>query len=87
MANCSSCNAEIDWLKTESGKKIPVNPEMVLIELHTGKKPDTCIVTPGGKVIWGVGRPLDYDTSLGEFMVGYTSHFATCPAAARHRLG
>lgn len=42
MANskCRSCGAEIKWLETESGKKIPVDAETVVDEGATIFDPD-----------------------------------------------
>jgi len=32
MANCKSCGAEIEWLKTKNGKSMPVDAEPIMIE-------------------------------------------------------
>jgi len=55
-AKCRSCGAEIVWLKTSTGKSMPVDTESVVDEAAT-------IFDP----------------------VQMTSHFATCPDAAKHR--
>jgi len=70
-ARCSSCQAEIFWTRTQSGARIPMNYD-----------PD-----PAGRfVVEGDGARvrmlrLDETTTARR----WTSHFATCPHAARHR--
>lgn len=85
MAECKSCGDSIKFIRTESGKTMPVNAAPMMVEVETDERPDTCVITPDGKVIWGVGRIPDYETKAGVFVEGYTSHFATCPNAEQHR--
>ena len=70
-ATCRSCGAEIFWAFTEAGKKMPIDAKPV----------------PGG--VFFVTRRAD-----GEYVchakdapgfVRYSSHFATCPDAQKHR--
>ncbi len=77
VANCSSCKAEIFWAVTANVKRIPIDA-----------KPD-----PKGRIrIEDVG-PGNYRAHV-EKEVGatlfaegdrFTSHFATCPDAAKFR--
>lgn len=80
MAKCRGCNAEIKFIKTKSGKAIPVNPSPVYIEDKNG---DKIIVTTDGRISNGRQEIV---TSQNQFLTrGYISHFATCPFAGTFR--
>lgn len=66
--SCRSCGAPVRWVRTEAGRRMPINPD-----------PD-----PAGNLVLDVtGLAVQVDpTATGP---KYTSHFATCPEAARHR--
>lgn len=68
-ARCTSCTALIFWVRTESNARMPIDYDPV---------PDGRVV-----VVAGVARFL----RKGETTTAarFTSHFATCPNAARHR--
>lgn len=84
MANCRSCYAEIIWLDTEKGNKMPVNPEVVKIIVASNG--NTTIVTSLGKIIKGFRIDTDQVLLFEEVTaLGYVSHFATCPNALQHR--
>ena len=76
MAKCSSCGAEIIWIKTKSGKSMPCDPEERFYEERIGGH--ETYVTPDGRTVKGV-------PCYGGPAYGYISHFATCPNADRHR--
>lgn len=59
MAKCKGCGAEIIWVETTNGRKMPVDPTEVTI------------VTP----------VASRHSDKYRIVKGYTSHFATCPAA------
>lgn len=82
MSRCRSCNAEIAWIETKSGKMMPCNYET--INIVPDKQGDTLAVTEQGEVIKGfqVG-----DTHEGGYEIAHISHFATCPAADKFRKG
>ena len=69
MSRCTSCGAEILWIKTERGKLAPVDAKsekrFVLDPLAARLAPDA---PPQARLV---------DT--------FVSHFATCPNAAQHR--
>lgn len=70
MAVCRSCNADIEWARTEGGKPIPLDPGHV----------------DGGNltVLSGVARKrTSEDVRLRR--PARRAHFATCPHAAEHR--
>lgn len=76
VSTCGSCYAPIWWATSRvGGKRIPMDD-----------KP-----TPNGNLyVWGCtdqGRPVVDYIGKGDRVatVRYTSHFATCPNADRHR--
>lgn len=85
MATCKSCGDSIEFVKTSNGRKMPVNHNKLMVEVETNQKPDTCVVTDDGRVVWGVAALQDHEMKAGVFVEGYISHFATCPAAEEHR--
>lgn len=80
FGSCKSCGQHIIWIRTSAGKSMPCNPEMITYKAQPGGREK--IVTPNGEVhsaeIVKSGTP----DATG---IGYISHFATCPNAARHR--
>lgn len=68
-AKCSSCGAEILWVKTAAGKSMPLS--IASKEKRFVSERGQAINYAGADV-WGVT-----DT--------YLSHFADCPNAAQHR--
>lgn len=66
MAACKSCNADVVWVETSTGKKMPMDA-----------KPD-----PKGTfvIINGKARKVTVDDRR-LFRETYTSHFATCAQA------
>ncbi len=69
MANCRGCGAEIKFIKLESGKFNPVDPELLSIQ-DNFINPDEMVVNKNGKT----GR-------LKNLTEGYISHYSTCPNA------
>jgi hypothetical protein len=84
---CRSCQAQIRWVTTVNNKHMPVEPEKIVAWVTD--KP----ATPGAVRItltnaagvtsngW-VASPI---TPGSREIEGYTSHYATCPAAKRWR--
>ena len=76
MNYCKSCGAKILWVKMATGKMMPVDAQPVSFRtVHPGEKAALTLVTPQGRIARGIHDP-------GADTIGYTSHFATCPAAA-----
>lgn len=82
MSRCRSCNAEIKWIKMESGKSMPVDASGISYSetFHPGAKGNNVLtlVTERGTIVRTVFDPA------GD-KIGYMSHFATCPNANQHR--
>ena len=78
MNACKSCGARIKWIKLKSGKANPVDDvgQKHIDDLGSGA---TILITEDGRVIT--------KSTKGPFQdgYGYTSHFATCPDADKHR--
>lgn len=77
---CRSCGAKILWIRMVSGKWHPVNadPEYALELPGIGRR---FFVTEDGKIIRGECCTEHADGAVRA----YTSHFATCPNADKHR--
>ena len=72
--NCRSCNAPIVWAITEKGRRMPVDAKPsaagnLLLDHERGE--------------WRAIVVKNDDTAAENEL--HTSHFATCPNAARHR--
>ncbi len=69
---CKSCGAAIRWVRTVSGKAMPLDPEPC---------PD------GNVVIAGDGAALTLANKVAPLQPGpkYKSHYSTCPDAPRWR--
>jgi hypothetical protein len=74
MSTCRDCGAKIKWVKTSSGKNMPVDPEPV--------DPNDCEPTDIVVDEYGNGCQAQ-NASWGDFGATqyYICHFATCPKA------
>ena len=72
---CRGCGEPMVFIKSAKGRNIPCDPEEQTIKLTKG----TVVVTPDGQVLRGS------EATKNTSVVGYTSHFATCPAAEDFR--
>lgn len=75
MSICKGCRAEIEWIRTKTGKMMPVDPEPVFVA--TGGK--QTFVTDEGDIITGSISEEKTDE------VAFVPHWATCPAADSFR--
>ena len=82
---CKGCGAEVIWKKTPMGKKIPVDPEPVWIDIGSAER--RSYLRKDGSFIFGrkVGDAYDDDDPDSNLIEAYESHFATCPDGARFR--
>lgn len=37
MTTCKGCGRQIEWIKTEAGKQMPVDPDLVTVVLKDGR--------------------------------------------------
>lgn len=76
MPECRSCKARVIWVKTEKGSSMPLD------EIEDPEKGNIAVDDQGvGRVL----RGSDLDDALAARVKLYTSHFATCPNAKKHR--
>ena len=78
---CRGCGKQIAFIKTISGKSIPVDPERIAFIPETDYEK---FVTEDGLVKRG-GKASEGSKHYMPFEYGYRSHFATCPAADSFR--
>lgn len=76
---CKGCGQPIVWIKTETGKNMPCDPDTVVYWAKA--KAAGKVITPNGEVISCVFEG-DLSKATG---IGYISHYATCPQAAQFR--
>lgn len=77
---CRGCGAEIEWVRTAAGKRMPCDPRMVPYWERPGVA-GKVILQQSGKVI-----SCDFDGPRGELTgFAYISHFSTCPRAGVFR--
>lgn len=76
---CRGCGVKIVWIKTSAGKSMPCNPDPVTYWQKA--KAAGKVVTPNGEVL-----SCEFEGDLHEATgIGYISHYATCPQAARFK--
>lgn len=79
---CSSCRADVLWVRWDSGKRMPV--DAVADNRPLPKGGDIVLTLRGGE--HGELLAEKYDMQKHGFARNrYTSHFATCPNADHHR--
>lgn len=69
MSVCRNCGAKIDWVETEAGKKMPVDPDRVNL--------DDCEI--GDILVTDLGETIKKTKETKIDAEGYVSHFSTCP--------
>ena len=82
MSKCNSCGSDIKWIKTEAGKNMPVDVELIAVK--PSQAGNIIIVTDSGRVVKGFKIDLA-ELATGTAIAGHISHFATCPFATQHR--
>lgn len=85
MNKCRGCGEEVIWMKTPAGKKMPVDPEPVWIEIGgRGQKP---FIRKDGSFVFGrkVGDAYENEDPDSNLVEAYESHFATCPVGGEFR--
>ena len=81
MSRCGSCNADIEWVMTEKGKRMPMDAEPV----EGGNLVLTGATIRGAREVRYLTKKAQPSPLLGESEETYVSHFATCPEAERYR--
>lgn len=81
MAKCRGCGAPIEFIKTPTGKMLPVDQQTINFIPGSGKG-ERKFVTDQGRVVSGI--PVG-DAHEGGYEIGYVPHWATCPEADKFR--
>ena len=76
---CGSCGAEVIWADTITGRRMPLDAKPtkdgnIILGTRHGQPPLALVQT---------AQTLERLKAKGERL--YTSHFATCPNASKHR--
>jgi len=74
VSRCRSCPAEIEWVLTEQGRRMPIDVET---------RADGNLIVTGEAIDRGRMVPTVRYVEAGEG--DRVSHFATCPNAKEHR--
>lgn len=79
MSYCKKCNREIDWIRTEEGRYIPVDPEPVFV--IEGEGPNRFYSEEGEELIGRIARWSEVQTKEAKTNtpVGFVAHWWTCP--------
>ena len=79
MNRCKACGADIIWIMMKTGRAMPCDAQKIPFRIaHHSEERAKVLVEITGKIAYGI-----YDPEGDK--IGYTSHFATCPAAAQFR--
>ncbi len=78
MSVCRNCGAEIDWITTQDGKSVPVDPAPVFVLERAGL--DQFFDDMGAEITGRQARPEEECPELG---VAFVPHWRTCPYAIR----
>jgi len=84
MSKCRSCGAYIEFVKTSSGKNMPVNEGLHYYKPRTWEMRglEKYITTSG---VVKTGRRIKIDEPTEGAELGYRVHWETCPDAGKHR--
>ena len=77
---CRSCGASIVWIKTEKGKHMPCNPQLVPYWERPGAAGKIILQQSGRVVSCEFDGPREEVTGF-----GYISHFSTCPQSRQFK--
>lgn len=78
MSCCKNCGAEIDWVRTEEGRYIPVDPEPVFV--IEGEGQDKFYAEEEGELTGRAAKPREIQTleqKIGA-PVAFVPHWRTC---------
>jgi len=77
LARCGSCRAEIRWVTTQNHAHMPIDPDPT---------PDGNVIPiPQGEDVEPLARVLRKDEEPPPGTKRFTTHWETCPTAAKHR--
>ena len=78
-STCKACGAPILWIKTPTGKNMPVDAKPVIVWPNGNAQ--TTFMTGSGKIVRGDRTEYPAEGTC----EGYIVHWSTCPAADKFR--
>lgn len=80
MSYCKNCGAEIDWVRTEEGRYIPVDPELVFVIEDDGD--EHFYDDELGEITGRQAKQEEVQTKEAKINtpLGYVPHWRTCRA-------
>ncbi len=80
MSYCKNCGAEIDWMRTEEGRYIPVDPDPVFV--IEGEGQERFYTEEEGVLAGRLARPEEVQTREQKMNtpLGFVPHWRTCRA-------
>lgn len=79
---CQGCGAEVLWVRTSAGARMPIDAEPVWIRTDMGHN---TFVRTDGSFAFGMKAGDADDDPAGAFAEVHESHFATCPVGGKFR--
>lgn len=81
---CRGCGAEVIWIRTVSGSRMPVDAEPVWVKIEAG---GYTFVKQDGSIVFGrkVGDAYEEEDPDTNMIEAHESHFATCPVGGQFR--
>ena len=80
---CRGCGAEVIWIRTAAGMKMPVDAEPVWIRTEPG---GNTFVKKDGKIAFGRKIGDAYEAEEGDILAEvFESHFATCQVGGQFK--
>lgn len=78
MSVCKDCGREIDWMRTEEGRHIPVDPEPVFV--IEGEGSERFYTEEEGVLTGRQARPEEVQTREAKINtpLGFVPHWRTC---------
>lgn len=87
-SRCRSCGADIDWVRTRSGKAMPCDPTPIaIIPVSPGLKLRAHTVIAGIDDAGNMVRGIEASEGTPPTVIVHVrvSHFSSCPEAEQHR--
>ena len=82
VSACRNCGAEIDWMRTEEGRYIPMDPDPVFVIEGEGAGTEHFYTEEEGVLIGRRARPEEVQTREAKINtpLGFVPHWRTCRA-------
>lgn len=83
-STCRGCGAEVIWIRTAAGFRMPVDAEPVWIKIEPG---GNTFIREDGSFVFGrrIGDAYEEEDPDTELIEAHESHFATCPVGGQFK--